>query len=84
MQDEVVIQVLLLLSPIPVVIQTQAHTGTRSAFFRRLFRVAIDMKLLQSRVQVKAAGTTRSFVKSEAYPLQNTAEDNGLNIRLVA
>lgn len=54
-----------------------------TAFLRRLFRIAIDIKFLQSRLQVKAAGTTKSLVKSEAYPLQNTAEDNGLNIRLV-
>lgn len=54
-----------------------------TAFFKRLFRIAIDIMLLQSGLQVKAAGTTKSLVKSEAYPLQNTAEDNGLNIRLV-
>lgn len=34
-------------------------------------------------MQEKAAGTTKSLVKSEAYLLWDTAEDNGLNIRLV-
>lgn len=38
---------------------------------------------LQSRLQVKAAGTAKSLVNSEAYLLWDTAEDNGLNIRLV-
>lgn len=70
MQDEVVTQVLLLLFlPFLLLYKPKRILELVIWFFRRLFMIAIYIKFLQSRLQVKAAGSTNSLVKSEAYPL---------------